>query len=183
VAQTPFTGKTFAALEQLSGPKLHAALGAGGVAAATDVKTKMAELDTNIDAVRKQMAFCRMPADTAAGNTWERAIFVAQQTCTILAVEIVPDATIGDGTNYMALDVLDKADDGSGTTSILSGSPPIEINDSPPLDAFDAISFGISGSPQLTADDVLTLKKTLGGGTNEAFPGGLIMVEYEIDIS
>lgn len=113
-----------------------------------------------------------IPADAAAGDTWERSIFKAPFNCTVSEVIVVPDGDIGQATNFMTLDVQNKGADGAGTTSIGSRA----VNSTNTIEGFVGVDL-VATDADVTSGYVLSLKKTVTL-TGQAFPGGIARVKF-----
>lgn len=113
--------------------------------------------------------------DTAAGDTWERAIFRAPAACTVKDVVVVPDSDIGQATHYMTLDVQDKGAVGTGTTSIGSRN----VNSTNTIEGMVGVDL-VSTDATVASARILSLKKTVSG-SGQAWPGGFVQVRYVLD--
>lgn len=113
-----------------------------------------------------------IPADAAAADVWERAVFKAPADVTIKDVIVVPDSDIGQATNYMTLDVQDKGADGAGTTSLGL----LAVNSTNTIDGMVGKDLVTTNGALLTSR-VLSLKKTKNGD-GQLWPGGLVVVKY-----
>lgn len=122
-----------------------------------------------------RVASARLAA-VSAGSTGEWAVFKAPEACEITAAYIVVDSAItGTDTNYMTLSIVDKGDDGSGTTAIAS----VDFTAGTDAAAFDATSLGTLGSAKtLAAGDVVSFKKA-EAGTGMDMPNLLVVIEYK----
>ena len=139
---------------------------------ALDVRTTALEAGTLITTDR--YAFVRIPADAAASDTWERAIFKAQAGLTLKDVFVIPDTGIGQATNYMTLDVQNKGVGGAETTSLGSRA----VNSSNTMAAMVGADL-VTTNATLITDQVVSLKKTVTSA-GQAFPGGLAVVKYTL---
>jgi hypothetical protein len=113
-----------------------------------------------------------LPADAAAGDTWERAIFKAPFNCVVSEVIVVPDGDIGQATNFMTLAVQDKGADGAGTTSLGSRA----VNSTNTIEGFVGVDL-VTTDADVTDAYVLSLKKTVTL-TGQVFPGGIARVKF-----
>lgn len=115
------------------------------------------------------------PPVATAGNDADTPVFVAPFDCTVTAVTYVPAATItGAATNNRTLTLRNKAQDGSGSTTVAT----LNFGNGTNANAFDEKVIPLSGTPAnlaLAAGDVLALQ-SLHIGTGITDPGGLCRV-------
>ena len=114
----------------------------------------------------------RIPADSAAGDTWERAVFYAKEDVTVIDAGIVPDASFGQADNYAILEVQNKGTDGTGTTSLVSKSFSSAVS------AYDYTSLGTISNASVSEGEVLTFKKTVNN-SGEIVPASLLVLVLE----
>jgi len=93
---------------------------------------------------------------------------------TVTSVSYTPEANlVGTATNFRTLRLLNKGQDGNGTTVIASlafDSGAVTADD------FDERAIPITGNAQVAAGDILAWDETVTG-TGLASPGGLVQVE------
>jgi len=142
---------------------------ANGRAKMADGFITYAKLDAN---TKRFTVGIRIPADSAAGDTWERAAFYANTAVTVIDAGIVPDASFGQDTNYAILEVQNKGTDGTGTTSLVSKSFDSAVS------AYDYTSLGTISNASVSAGEVLTFKKTIGG-SGQIVPASLLVLVLE----
>lgn len=128
-----------------------------------------AKLDTN---TKRFTVGIRIPADGAAGDTWERAAFYANTAVTVIDAGIVPDASFGQADNYAILEVRNKGTDGTGTTSLVSK------NFDSAVSAYDYTSFGTISNASVSAGEVLAFRKTVAG-SGQVVPASLLVLVLE----
>lgn len=136
------------------------------------LSTAISNLNTENDTEYMQV---RVPADAAAGDTFERAIFKAPSDGTIVDVVVVPDSDIGQATNFMTLDVQNKGADGTGTDSIGSRA----VNSTNTIEGMVGVDL-VSTSADIDAGEVLSLKKTVTAD-GQVWPGGMVQVKFTRD--
>jgi len=142
---------------------------ATGRAKVADGFVTYAKLDTN---TKRFVVGVRIPADSAAGDTWERAVFYAYTAVTVIDAGIVPDASFGQATDYAILEVQNKGTDGTGTTSLASK------NFDSAVSAYDFTSLGTISNASVSAGEVLTFKKSVGG-SGQIVPASLLVLVLE----
>ena len=142
---------------------------ATGRAKMADGFVTYAKLDTN---TKRFAVGIRIPADSAAGDTWERAAFYANIAVTVVDAGIVPDASFGQATDYAILEVQNKGADGTGTTSLVSK------NFDSAVSAYDYTSLGTISNASVSAGEVLTFKKTVNE-SGEIVPASLLVLVLE----
>jgi hypothetical protein len=135
---------------------------------------RVAALEGGTVVTTDRYEYIRLPADAAASDVWERAVFKARAGLTIKSAFIIPDTGIGQATNYMTLDLQNKDTSGIGTTSLGSRA----INSSNTLGAMVGADL-VSSNATLTANQVVSLKKTVASA-GQAFPGGLLVIKYAL---
>ena len=114
----------------------------------------------------------RISADSAASDTWERAVFYAEEDVTVIDAGIVPDASFGQATDYAILEVQNKGTDGTGTTSLVSK------NFDSAVSAYDYTSFGTISNASVSAGEVLAFRKSVGG-SGQVVPASLLVLVLE----
>jgi len=114
----------------------------------------------------------RISADSAASDTWERAVFYAKEDVTVIDAGIVPDASFGQADNYAILEVQNKGTDGSGTTSLVSK------NFDSAVSAYDYTSLGTISNASISEGEVLTFKKTVNN-SGQIVPASLLVLVLE----
>ena len=114
----------------------------------------------------------RIAADSAASDTWERAVFYAKEDVTVIDAGIVPDASFGQATDYAILEVQNKGTDGTGTTSLVSKSFSSAVS------AYDYTSLGTISNASVSEGEVLTFKKTVNE-SGEIVPASLLVLVLE----
>jgi len=114
----------------------------------------------------------RIAADSAASDTWERAVFYAEEDVTVIDAGIVPDAAFGQASDYAILEVQNKGTDGTGTTSLVSK------NFDSAVSAYDFTSLGTISNASVSAGEVLTFKKSIGGN-GQVVPASLLVLVLE----
>jgi len=132
--------------------------------------------------LRKEIIMQWLPADAAAGDTWERTIFRAggenassqDEKYTVVFASLIPDGDIGQATNYMTLQIQNKGTDGNGTTAVATKV----VDDSGTLTDFNETSMGTILSASITEGQVLSLKKTVTL-TGQIWPGGMVVLELQ----
>jgi hypothetical protein len=130
--------------------------------------TRITNLDTENNTEYPEVY---LPADSAA-NTWEREILPVPVDGTIEDVLVVPDIGIGQATNYMALAVVNKGDEGSGTDDLGS----LSVTSTNPITAHVGVDL-VSENAAVAAGDKIVLKKTVTGD-GQAWPGGIVQVKF-----
>ena len=116
----------------------------------------------------------RIPADAAAADVWDRSLFRADGETKVTKISVIPDADIGQATNYMAFYVGLKGTDGLGTQTTAN----INVNSTNPASKYKGINLPVAGGITLADGAVISLeKKKTGDG--QLWPGGLVIVEYE----
>lgn len=99
-------------------------------------------------------------AAEAASGTWKEAVFVAPPSSSYVVQDagVIPDygTTFGQATNYFSLGLVNKGTDGTGTTAVSAVKA-----FSTAATVMDAVSFGAISSPNVTADQVLAVEKTV----------------------
>jgi len=128
-----------------------------------------AKLDTN---TKRFTVGIRISADSAAGDTWERAAFYANTAVTVIDAGIVPDEGFGQADNYAILEVRNKGTDGTGTTSLVSK------NFDSAVSAYDYTSFGTISNASVSAGEVLAFRKTVAGN-GQVVPASLLVLVLE----
>jgi hypothetical protein len=113
--------------------------------------------------------------DAAASDTWEKPIFKAPFNCKITKVEVIPQAIIGQATNYMTLDVVNKSDDATGTTSLMAAAR--ACNSTNTIAAFIGVDL-VATDAEVEAGETIVLKKAVAAD-GQAFPGAYVQVTYE----
>lgn len=136
------------------------------------IDTRITNLDTENNTEYMQV---RIPADAAAGDTWERAIFKAPSDGTIEDVMVVPDSDIGQATDYMTLDCQNKGADGIGTTSIGSRA----VHSTNTIEGMVGVDV-VTTNADIDSGRVLSLKKTVTA-SGQAWPGGMVQVKFTRD--
>lgn len=141
--------------------------------------TRITTLDSTVDGLdtenNTEHMQVRVPADSAATDAWEVAVFKAPSDGSIEDVIAVPDSDIGQATNFMTLDVQNKGTDGTGTDSIGSRA----------VNSVNTVE-GMVGEDLVTTDadidegEVLSLKKTVDGD-GQSWPGGIVQVKFTRD--
>lgn len=116
-----------------------------------------------------------LPKDSAA-DEWGHTIFEKPFDTKITKVEIIPSGDIGQATNNMTLDVVNVGADGTGTTSLMTAAR--VCNTSNAIAKIVGLAL-VAASKSIPANARVTLKKTVGGTTGQAFPGARIKVTYE----
>jgi hypothetical protein len=142
------------------------------LAGSADLVDALTDLKDTYESHQDQYFQEAIPADAAAG-TFEKTIFTAPYNCIVKEVKVVPDADIGQETNYMVLDVQSKGADGTGTTSLGSRN----VNSANPIEGFVGVDL-LTEDTEVTEGHSLSLEKTVQGD-GQAFPGGLVLVKYE----
>lgn len=111
----------------------------------------------------------------AASDTY--AAFRAPHAGTVTAVTYTPDATItGAATNNRAVSLINKGQDGNGTTVVASLTFDNGVN----ADDYDEKTITLSavaGATDVAAGDILAWS-TASAGTGIADPGGIVKVEF-----
>lgn len=130
--------------------------------------TRITNLDTENNTEYREVY---LPADSAA-NTWEREIFPVPVPGTIEDVLVIPDTGIGQATNYMALALVNKGDEGSGTDELGS----LSVNSTNPITAHVGVDL-VSEDAEVATGDKIVLKKTVSGD-GQAWPGGMVQVKF-----
>lgn len=111
----------------------------------------------------------------AAGAASSEALLDAPEDATVAAASIVFDAAVvGNTANTRTLNLVNRAQDGTGNTviatlALITGTNPA---------AMDETAFALSGTPanlNVNAGDVLALQETIAG-TGLANPGGEVKV-------
>lgn len=128
-----------------------------------------AELDSN---TKQFPVGIRIPADTAPGDTWERAVYYAPNAVKVCDVGIVPDVAFGQATNYATIAVQNKESGGAGTVAIASKAFDGAVS------AYDYTTLGAITNPTIDAGEVLTFKKTITA-SGEIVPAGWLILYLE----
>jgi hypothetical protein len=136
----------------------------------SDIGTIESALES-LDALTEQQSVY-IPADAAASDTFERAIFKAPAACTVSEVIVVPDSDIGQATDYMTLDVQDKGADGTGTTSIGS----LNVNSEHTIEGMVGLDL-VETDATVASARVLSIKKTVTA-SGQAWPGGTVITTF-----
>lgn len=148
----------------------------GGRVAPKLLGATLEDLDKRIEGVDGSgghVETVRIPADAAAADVWDRSLFRAKGETKITKISVIPDADIGQATNYMAFYVGLKGVDGLGTQTAAN----INVNSTNPAAKYKGINLPVAGGITLADTAVISLeKKKIGDG--EAWPGGLVIVEY-----
>lgn len=114
-------------------------------------------------------------APVATGSDYSTVVCAAPYDATVTAVKYVPNTTItGAATNTRKHDLLNKGQDGSGSTNAAS----LQYNNGVNAPAFDAKDITLSGTAAnlaVVAGDVLAFAST-HVGTGLADPGGTVEV-------
>lgn len=108
----------------------------------------------------------------AAADTWDAKIFRAPSDINIKDVLVVPNTAIGQATNFMSLEVINKGTDGTGTTSL--GSRNVNGSNTITVAGIDLVAT----NADVLEGSFISLKKTKNGD-GQAWPGGLVIVRYE----
>lgn len=132
------------------------------------------KLGNYLGALEGRVESVRIPADAAAADVWDKTIFRAKGATKVTKISVIPDADIGQATNFMAFYVGLKGTDGLGTNTVAN----INVNDTNPSNKYKGINLPVAGGITLDNNAVISLeKKKTGNG--QAWPGGLVIVEYE----
>ena len=176
--QTTFVGDSFTTEEKPTSAKFNAMIGNAGTDASKHVAAKFAELDANINQVKRQIVSVRFSENDISGETWEKAVFSAPQDLDLYKVGIVADSSFGQGSNYSTLSIINKGGEGTANNTVVSKDFDSEIT------AYDFVDFGSLDSTYKTmsAQDVITLKKTITG-SGQALEPFVLIIEYDIDIT
>ena len=115
-------------------------------------------------------------APVAAGSDGTTNVGEAPFAGTVTEVSYIPDATItGAATNNRTLNLINKAQDGTGSTVVAT----ISFGNGTNIAASDEGTLTLSGTPAnlvVAANDILALQ-SVHVGTGIADPGGLVEVE------
>lgn len=118
----------------------------------------------------------QVPAQATAATDQANAVGVAPWAATVKSVTLIPAALItGAATNNRKFALVNKAQDGSGTTEIAS----LTFGNGTNAAAHDEKALTLSGTPAslvVAAGDVLAVVET-HNGTGMASPGALAVVE------
>lgn len=120
--------------------------------------------------MRTHVFLCRIPADAAAGNTWDIVIAVMPHACTIQKVGICSETSFGQVANYAILTFKRK----------VAGDTVAAYNFTAATTAFAYIDFGAVTNPSVAAGDCIRLAKTLGGA-GQIVPALIAYVEVTYD--
>lgn len=113
-------------------------------------------------------------ADTA-GTDWERTMFVVPFAGELVDADIVSDVGFGQDTNYSSLAVVNKGQNGSGTTSMAAK----DFNATNATTAYKSHLITLSGTPAnktVAEGDVIAIKKT-HTGNGQAVPDHAITIK------
>lgn len=114
-----------------------------------------------------------IPADALAADEWTKTIGVVPGLVNRIAiVSVIPDVNIGQDTDYMTLNVINKKADASGTTVI--GTHNVDLAGK--VDAFKSKNL-ITTSPTVNSPQVIALQK-VKNGTGQKWPGGFVVINY-----
>lgn len=138
-----------------------------------DMHTVVEELSQPVP-VEPKVETLRIPADAAAADVWEKSIFRSDEALTVTEVRVIPDADMGQATNFMTFSVVNKGINGEGTDS----HGLINVNSTNPVDAYVGRILPLAGGVAMDALCVLALKKAKTGD-GESWPGGLVKITYE----
>ncbi|KYC53880.1 MAG: hypothetical protein AMQ22_00080 [Candidatus Methanofastidiosum methylothiophilum] len=114
------------------------------------------KLDTNTKQFKEVI---RIPADGAAGDTWDKSLIYIDKAVKVIDVGIIPDTQFGQATDYAALSLINKGNDGAGTTVIASKT----FNSTNVADAYKYTSLGTVSNADIAAGSVLSLAKAKTG--------------------
>lgn len=99
-------------------------------------------------------------AAEAASGTWKEAVFVAPPNSSYVVQDagVIPDygTTFGQASNYFSLTLMNKGTDGTGTTAVSATKA-----FSAAATVMDAVSFGAIAAPNVAANEVLAVEKTV----------------------
>jgi hypothetical protein len=114
----------------------------------------------------------RSASDTA-GTDWELPLGSIDFAGTVKSVKLLADTAFGQATNYSSLDVKNKGQAGSGTTSVAS----MAFNSTNTVSQWVPKALTLSATPanlNVVVGDALTLVKT-HSGDGQALPTNLIV--------
>jgi hypothetical protein len=140
---------------------------------------KITAVEGRLDTVEAEVKSMErsIPPDASATGTFKATIFKAPFDATIQEIILVPDADIGQATDFMVLTVNNKGVDGATDTTVVSRN--VNSGEGNPIEGF--IGADLIGALQdpVTVDEgiCLSLEKTTQGN-GQTFPGGLVIVKY-----
>jgi len=119
----------------------------------------------------------RIPEDALAADVWELPLgAIPAGAKKIKEVYLIPDASFGQATDYLTLQVEKVV---AGTPTELTG---VSFNSTNVVDALEKVNIlpiaADAPARNLETETVLALKKTISGD-GQKFPGGTIQVVYE----
>lgn len=118
-----------------------------------------------------------LPADEAA-DTWVKTLGVVPEAAVPTAVLLMPDADIGQATNYMTLTVKEmNVAANPGTAKQALGTQ--DLNSTHTIESDTGVDIIAAEPVEMVAGNKLVVEKTKTGD-GQAWPGGLVIVQYTI---
>lgn len=114
-------------------------------------------------------------ADTAETD-WERTMFVVPFAGELVDADITTDTGFGQDTNYSSLSVVNKGQNGSGTTSMAAK----DFNATNATTAYKSHLItlsGVTGARTVAEGDVISIKKT-HSGNGQTVPDHAITLKF-----
>ena len=130
-------------------------------------------------APRQAVLRSTIPASAAAGTAQDQAIDSVPFAGTVSAVTFTPEAAItGAATNYRTFRVVNKGQDGSGSTVVASLAFSSSGVTAAAFDEKAIALSGVAGATTVAAGDVLIWDETTAG-TGLSSPGGEVRVAVD----
>lgn len=119
-----------------------------------------------------------VPSQATAGTTDVWTVWLVPYDCEVTAVKFIPDAAItADGTNFSVYTVTNESTDGTGTADVATRTWAATNS---VAQVADSLTLGTdSGDTTLTAGDVVSVVKSIGG-TGLTIPDGLLVIDYRL---
>lgn len=120
--------------------------------------------------------FSQLIPATAAGSDFEAVVCEAPFAGVLSAASYTPDSNMtGDNTETRTFSIINKAQDGNGTTSMASKAMVTGV-DATDFNEVDMTLSGTAANLVVAEGDIIVFKSLHGGSTGLADPGGTVQL-------